>query len=234
MNSLVTAISILIASAVIPVPGLAQSPQFQPRRQLQQQPKQPFSPANPQSAIPDPQSQQPMQPGELPHPEVPSPVVIVEPTPLWMILLSAAVLITLVSLLGYFLLRKTVQVIVGSTRRPLKDALRSMKEVQTHADIILPAEIGQRVSAILRRYFMDRYGLPAPFRTSQELFPAAELVAAPRRTRHVQERFGPLASIYDTLAFGPSGGSREAAAALVETALTKLEEERLNEDPAAL
>ncbi len=218
-----TLLLLALGALWVSAPVLAQSQPFQ-----QEQPTQQGEPP------PQMQQAQPQMPGELPHPEVPLPHVLAEPTPLWIILVSVAVLLGLLVLLGYFLLRKTTQILASSTRRPLKDAMRAMKEVQNHADIMPPPEIGQRVSAILRRYFMDRYGLPAPFRTSQELFPSVELVAAPRRTRHIQERFAPLAAIYDTLEFGPTGGSREAAVALVSAVVSKLEEERLHEDTLAI
>ena len=48
-----------------------------------------------------------------------------------------------------------------------------------------------------------------------------------------RERFESLAALYDSLSYAPMPATKEEALALVETAIMKLEEERLYENPLA-
>lgn len=77
------------------------------------------------------------------------------------------------------------------------------------------------MSEILRTYFMARYDVPAPFRTTPELFRST---AGSRRD--LSERFGPLATIYDEIAFAPQPFTGAQAHSLIESAIHKMEEER--------
>jgi hypothetical protein len=55
----------------------------------------------------------------------------------------------------------------------------------------------------------------------------------PLRRRAWRERFESLAALYDSLSYAPLPVTKAEALALVETALVKLEEERLHENPLA-
>ena len=170
-----------------------------------------------------------MEPPPLPHPEIPPPVSIVSPLPWWVLLIAGLVLLGLVALILYLILgRKAKAVIVA--KRPLQDAVRRMKDLQGKADVLSPSDVGHGVSEILRRYYMERYNIAAPFKTTQELFPQQADADKNFRRRAWRERFEPLAALYDSLAYAPLPATRSEAVALVETAITKLEEERLLPD----
>ena len=55
---------------------------------------------------------------------------------------------------------------IAPTKRPVKEALRALKDLRNKADVMRPSEVGHQVSEILRRFYEARYGLPAPYRTA--------------------------------------------------------------------
>jgi hypothetical protein len=172
---------------------------------------------------------QPQEPPKLPHPEIPPPLEIPASYPWWMYVLGGLVLAGLVTLVIVLIFgRKPKAATV--TKRPLTDALRRMKDLRAKSDVLPPSEVGHGVSEILRRYYMDRYHIPAPFKTTEELFPRVSLNDEPLRRRVWRERFESLAALYDSLAYAPLPATRSEAIALVETAIHKLEEERLQSD----
>lgn len=169
------------------------------------------------------------EPPPLPHPEIPPPVDIVSPLPWWLILIAGMVLLGLVALVLFLIFgRKPLIAVVA--KRPLQDALKRMKDLRSKADVIPPSEVGHGVSAILRRYYMERYDIPAPFKTTQELFPQQADMEKNFRRRAWRERFEPLAALYDSLAYAPLPATSREAMALVDTAISHLEEERLLPD----
>jgi hypothetical protein len=110
-----------------------------------------------------------------------------------------------------------------------------MKDLRNKADVLPPSDIGHAVSEILRVYYLDRYGIPAPFKTTEELFPHATRNDESLRRRNWRDRFESLAAIYDALSYMPGPLSKTDAIALVESAISKLEEERmLHEDSLAV
>ncbi|MDB6120870.1 MAG: hypothetical protein JWO08_4651, partial [Verrucomicrobiaceae bacterium] len=119
------------------------------------------------------------------------------------------------------------------SRRPIKDALRALKDLRGKADVLSPSETGHQVSEIMRRFYEARYGIPAPFRTSQELFPRVDISQEPMRRRAWRERYEPLAAVYDALSYAPVPATMSDAILLIDNAMQKLEEERLNENALA-
>lgn len=184
-------------------------------------------------APPMPQGQGMMQEAEpLPHPEIPPPAEISAHYPWWIYLAGGLVLAGIVVLIVWLLVGGS-KLQALPVKRPLQTALRLLKALRARAEEMAPAAIGHEVSEILRQYYQDRYQIPAPFRTSEELFSAVRLEDEPLRRRHWRERFESLAALYDALSYAPLPVTRSEAIALVETAINKLEDERLNEHAVA-
>ncbi len=171
-------------------------------------------------------------PEPLPHPDIPPPHAIDPGLPLWVWLLATAALLGLVTLVLGLLLRKPAKA-AAPPERPIRTAMRSLKDLRNRADALTPADIGHQVSAILRRYHLERHGIPAPWRTTEELFPQEAAATEATRRKKWRDRFEPLAAFYDALAYAPLPATKGDALALVDQALTKLEEERLHEDALA-
>jgi hypothetical protein len=177
-------------------------------------------------------AQMPQAPEPLPHPQIPSPAELVEGLPWWVYLAGVVLVLGIIALLVWLVVggKKTVTV---SIKRPVQTALRALKDLRSKAEGLTPVDIGHRVSEILRHYYEDRYHIPAPCRTSEELFPAIPLQEEHPRRRHWRERFESLAALYDALSYTPLPASKSEALALVETAINKLEDERLHEHTLA-
>lgn len=180
-------------------------------------------------------AQLPMQQGgppPLPYPDILPPVPVELSWPLWLVLLACAAALGVVLLfLWLFMGKKAPQGL--PVKRPLKEALHAMKALRAKAELLPPSQIGHEVSEVLRRYYLERYGIPAPFKTTEELFPAGSAEQEPPRRRMWRERFESLAALYDSLSYAPMPATKDEALALVETAIMKLEEERLHENPLA-
>ena len=161
-------------------------------------------------------------PVPLPHPEIAKPFVTEPGIPFWLIGLSGLVLLALIGLIIWLLFRKATP-----PEKPpisaIKLAWDKLQDLKPLLDQLSPSEIGNRVSAILREYQENRYAVPAPRRTSEELFQDA----SPLLREQVRERFSPIAALYDRLSFAPQPATRDDAAKLLESALNALSEERV-------
>lgn len=164
------------------------------------------------------------EPVPLPHPEIAPPVELPGGLPLWVVITAALLIVGLVILVLWLLFREKAQTPVAP-RQPLKTALKALRDLRARGEELEPPEIGHRVSEILRVYFMERYSVPALFQTTPELFPKWRDAATSDRLVW-RERFAPLSGIYDEMAFAPQPATHAQAQSLIETAITKLEEER--------
>ena len=174
------------------------------------------------SQAPGGQEGPPLQP--LPHPEIPAPPPLPDPTPLWVIALVAIVVIALVAVILWLLFRPK-KPSAPPPRNAIRIARNALDALRQRAASRTPAEIGHGVSEILRIYLMDRYALPAPFRTTPELFPRTSS-ADPSSSNPLRQRFGPVAEKYDELSFAPRPATMVEALALVDAAMQTLMEER--------
>lgn len=169
--------------------------------------------------IPGMQGQGPV-PVPLPHPEIEAPAALPGSLAPWVIVLSLLITTLLIALVLWLLFKQRAQT-PGPRREPRAAAIKALRELRAAAGGLQPSDIGHRVSEILRTYFMARYEMPAPFRTTPELFGST---AGSRRD--LNERFGPLATIYDEIAFAPQPFTGAQAQSLIENAIHKMEEER--------
>ncbi|MBL9113430.1 MAG: DUF4381 family protein [Verrucomicrobiaceae bacterium] len=163
-------------------------------------------------------------PPPLPFPEIDPPPVIKAPLEWWWIALMALILL-LACLMLWRKLMAGRPASATAPKRPLQSALRKLRELRSRTDTIPPSETGHGVSEILREYYLNRYGLPAPYRTSEELFPVEAMASESSRRRQWRERFEPLAPAYDRLAYAAVPATSAEAVALVETAIQCLESE---------
>jgi hypothetical protein len=161
----------------------------------------------------------PLQP--LPHPELPAVELPPAGMPPGLIALAVLGFVVLLGLVIWLLLRPPAPAAVPP-KRPFQKALKALREIQARAATQEPGLTSAQVSAALRTYFHDRYRIPAPFRTSQELF-AGDVIPATSQRLH---RFAPLAELWDRLAFAPVPASPEEAERLVAQAIAHLEEDR--------
>lgn len=163
----------------------------------------------------------------LPHPQIPAPADPAEAGhPWWLIAIAATVLLLLAALAWRFLRRPVPR--AQAAEPPLKLAHRRLLELlRDHADLP-PSETGHRVSVILREYQMGRYGIPAPFRTREELFERGDFAPSEEK----RERFAPLAQTCDQLAFAPSPATAAEAEALVRAAIEALRREVFHSEGA--
>jgi hypothetical protein len=161
----------------------------------------------------------------LPHPEIPPPPALTDPIPLWIIILCALLIAALLALIVWLLFRAR-KAPDSPARQPLRVARHALESLKHDAPNMTPAQIAHRVSEILRLYLFERYRLPAPFRTTPELFPPTDS-ADPRNTHPVRQKFGPVAVKYDELSFAPAPATHAEALSLVDTVLHLLEDERV-------
>src|SRR5436190_10442640 len=157
----------------------------------------------------------------LPHPEIAPPVV---PSLLesWWLLIGGVViaLALLIVVLWLLFLRKAHEspVIVS----PLKTALNRLAALQSELDHLSTVEVAHRVSVTLRDYLQARYAVPAPYRTTQELYGEKAIQARDG----LRERFGPVAEFYDRLEFAPQPASRAESEMLIADAVRALRDEK--------
>jgi hypothetical protein len=161
----------------------------------------------------------PLQP--LPHPQLPEPVLVTPGLPWWIYAGAGVGILMLMGLVLWLLLRPQ-KARPLAPKQPWQTALNALRQLRDNASHIAPGEMGAKVSEVLRRYFLDRYNIPAPFRTTQEIFHRQELPPASQRLN----RYAPLADLWDQLAFAPVPASTAEAGALVERAIAYLEEDR--------
>lgn len=162
----------------------------------------------------------PLQP--LPHPNLPEVFLPPAPTPAWIYITGAAVLVFLLALVLWLLLRPR-----GATPPPLKRpwaiAMKALKDIAAKASEQTPGVTSAQVSEVLRRYFLERYDIPAPFRTTREIFEGDGIPATSLKLH----KYAPLAELWDELSFAPLPTTNVEAAALVDKAIAHLEEDRL-------
>lgn len=162
----------------------------------------------------------PLQP--LPYPELPPPALI-PPEPEWWIYgVAASLVIVLLGLVVWLLLRPGKSA-PPAMKKPWQTAIKRLRDLLAASSQQPPATTAAAVSETLRVYFMERYKIPAPFRTSQELFQKGGI---PRTSLRLHD-YQPLAAWWDELAFAPMPVDHTAAAALVQKAIASLEEERV-------
>ena len=176
-----------------------------------------------QIAVPSGQPGAP-EPVPLPHPDIAPPVELPGGLPLWVVITGALIVMGLVILVLWLLFRPRPAA-PTPPHKPIKTALKSLRDLRARSADLQPPEIGHRVSEILRIYFMSRYSVPALFQTTPELFPKWRAAESDTK-RAWRERFEPLSGIYDEIAFAPQPATQAQAQSLIESAISKLEEER--------
>ncbi len=161
----------------------------------------------------------PLQP--LPHPELPPPPVITPEPEWWIYGVAGALVLVLLGLVIWLLLRPS-KAAPPTMKKPYQTAMNRLRDLLVATTQQPPATTAAAVSETLRIYFMDRYKIPAPYRTTQELFQRGGIPSTTLRLHHYQ----PLAALWDELAFAPIPADEAAAAALVQKAIAALEEDR--------
>lgn len=156
---------------------------------------------------------------EYPHPELVTELPpIKEPMVWWMVALLVLGGLILLGLLLWALFKERAP---RPAKRPpaLRTALAKLEKLKKEMEGLEPGEVAHRVSVILREYQELKYDVPAPCRTSEELYGQGA-----RQTHlEVKSRFGPLAEVHDRLAFAPQPSAREDVKELVESAIAALE-----------
>lgn len=158
----------------------------------------------------------------LPFPEIDEPVISEAGLPLWLLVGGGLVLLLLAGILILFLLFAKKPPVAVLVVPPLRRAMDRLQALFAQLDDLSPSDVGHEVSTILRDYQQERYAVPAPYLTSEELFGGDRPPVKP----DVQERFSPLALVYDRLAFARIPSTRAEAETLVQAAVDALQEER--------
>lgn len=164
---------------------------------------------------------EPQRPPPLPQPELPDLPTVPEATP-WLLLVSAGLVIAalagLVIWLLFFLPKHPTLPSLPNARRK---ALKSLQELRAKAEKMPPPEVSSHVSQILRTYMLDRFGLPAPRRTTQEIF-------APGSKAHgaVSPEFISVVQWCDEVSFMPQPSTVHQALDLIDSAVVRMEVER--------
>ncbi len=162
----------------------------------------------------------PLEP--LPHPDIPE--VFIPPVPMspCVYVVGAGVLLLLLALVLWLLLRPRAPEALPP-KRPWGHAMNSLKNLASRARSMPPQRVSAEVSEILRRYFMDRYNIPAPFRTTREIFESDAISKSSTRLH----KYAPLANLWDELSFAPALQTDDEVMELLAKAMTHLEEDRL-------
>lgn len=165
----------------------------------------------------------------LPHPELPAPDALSLPTPWWLFAAAAILVLALGGLVVWLLLRPKKEP-PTQLRQPWSYALHALNELRARVQSLPPSETSHRVSQILRRYLLERYSVPAPARTTREIFSGTPErvpgVPVLRAQGFWRERFEPVALLCDGISFMPAPRTPEESAALIDQALARLQEER--------
>lgn len=165
----------------------------------------------------------------LPHPDLPPPDEVPLPPPWWIGWGVGLLLLLLIALVVWLLLRPKA-IPVAQPRQPWSTAVRALGELRGRFESLPPSEMGHRVSQVLRRYLAERYAIPAPARTTNEIFEGTPDrqpgVPIPRAQGLWRERFEPVARLCDDISFMPAPRTVEESATLIDEALARLQEEK--------
>lgn len=161
----------------------------------------------------------------LPFPEIDTPILPEPGTLWWVVAVGVAVLTVLLAALILLLVRSRNASPPGPPPHALKRAISSLESLLQRCHELPPAEAGYQVSQILRIYQLERYRVPAPALTTEELYEGGALDAR----YEVRERFAPLARFYDRLAFAREPATPTEAAQLITEALNVLQGERVHQ-----
>ena len=166
----------------------------------------------------------------LPHPDLPPAREVASPPAWWVAWAIGAVVLLFLGIIVWLLLRPKPAAHIPP-RQPISSCLRALNELRGRVDFVPPAETSHRVSQILRRYLSERYAVPAISRTTPEIFNQLRDfqpgVPIPRAQGVWKERFAPVAQWCDDLSFMPVPATTQAALALIDQTIAKVEEERL-------
>lgn len=158
----------------------------------------------------------------LPHPDIAPPVVPPEAASTWPLVLGPVVILLLLALVLWLLFRRKSQLVVKS-EPPLRRAMVRLESLKGRLDGMSPGDAAHEVSVILRDYLEGRYAIPAPYRTTQELYGKQTAVEPQEGLR---ERFQPVAEFYDKLEFAPQPASLADCEKLIASALEVLRAEK--------
>jgi len=161
----------------------------------------------------------PLQP--LPHPELPDPT-LVKLGPEWWVYAASGGLVVILLALVFWLLLRPAKARPAPAKKPFPAAMNRLRDILAQSSQQPPAKTAADVSEALRIYFLDRYKIPAPFRTTHELFEEGGIPSTSQRLK----KYAPLAELWDQLAFAPVPADHAAATALVQKAIAHLEEDR--------
>ena len=178
-------------------------------------------------------------PQPLPHPELPDIPPVPDEIALWVWLLAGSLAAAFLALILWLLFKPRPPRPPRQTH-PRQQTLHALRQLRTLAPTLPPAEVGHRVSALLREYLQSRYHIPAVARTTPELFQHSPAAPAPRLPSQgllevhavpksaptaVVTPFAPLAELWDRLAFAPLPAPPPEARDPVESAIKRLEED---------
>lgn len=163
------------------------------------------------------------EPTPLPHPDLPPPELpTTNPDYTWLWILGTCLSMAIL-VLGWALLRSH-----ATSPPPLpkarRDALQALRKLRAQADVTPPRDTASGVSAIVRNYLLIAYEVPAPRRTSRELF---HLLDSPKQIRSL----APLGDLWDRLSYGPPVDSPAEALTLIDKAIAHLEAEPEHPSP---
>lgn len=163
----------------------------------------------------------PMEGAEYPHPEqITELPPITEPMSWWLILLLVAGGLGVLCILTALLLREAPPRGVLKIP-PLRIAVDELQKLRYRLNDFTPSEAAHQVSLILRSYQLERYAVPAPYRTSEELYHEGRL----QTRKELQDRFTPLSVIHDRIAFAPQPSNRHEVEDLIDASLEALRTE---------
>lgn len=168
-------------------------------------------------------------PPPLPHPALPLPDSVELPPPWWIPWAAAILLLILVALIIWLLVRPK-QTPPTPPRQPWSSAVRALSDLRTRIQSIPPQDMSHRISQILRRYLQERYAVPAPARTTREIFDVRTALAPgapiPRAQGLWRERFEPVAHLCDDISFMAAPRTVEESTQLIDQALARMQEEK--------
>ena len=173
-------------------------------------------------------------PAPLPFPQLPTPDAVNLPPPWWLPWSVVLVLALLIALIVWLLVRPKA-LPAAPVRKPWSSAFRALNDLRARIQTIPPQDISHRVSQILRRYLLERYAVPAPARTTREIFEGrpdrTPGVPIPRAQGFWRERFEPIAHLCDDISFMPAPRTHEESTALIDQAIARMQEEYNHDDP---